>query len=113
MTPGLNHPGRIVLGDLDPWTFTANKNDAIVLNIGEPIEGEVDPGFYPWIRLFGPDGALLGSQSGARAAQINETAPLTGTYTVVVTSAFANIADGQLSADPGQGAWHVRGADRR
>ena len=61
---GLNHPGRIILGDLDPWTFTANKNDAIVLNIGEPIEGEVDPGFYPWIRLFGPDGALLGSRAG-------------------------------------------------
>ena len=95
MTAGLNHPGRIVLGDLDPWTFTANKDDAILLNIGEPIAGEVDPGFFPWIRLFGPDGKLLESQSGARAAQITETAPLTGTYTVVVTSAFANIAEGQ------------------
>ena len=44
ITAGANHPGVIAIGDLDPWTFTANKNDAILLNIGEPILSEVDPG---------------------------------------------------------------------
>ena len=77
-----------------PLDLTANKDDSIVLNIGEPLVGEVDPGFNPWIRLYGPDGALLGTQSGQRVAQITETAPLSGTYTVLVTSSFANAADG-------------------
>ena len=77
-----------------PGPSRRTRNDAIVLRIGEPILSEVDPGFNPWIRVFGPDGAQLGSQSGARSAQINLTAPLTGTYTVVVTSAFVNVDDG-------------------
>ena len=86
--------GDIAIGDLDPWTFTANTGNPIALSIGETMIGEVDPGFYPWIRLFGPDGTQLGSQSGALSAQINVTAPLSGTYTVVVTSAFVNTAVG-------------------
>ena len=53
------------MGDLDQWSFTAAKDDAISLSIGEVLVGEVDPGFNPWIRLRGPDGADLGSFQGA------------------------------------------------
>ena len=81
---GANHPGRIGLGDLDLWSFTAAQNDSIVLAIGEVLESEVDPGFFPWIRLYGPNGALLGTSAGNWAAYFTATAPLSGTYTVVV-----------------------------
>ena len=110
MGAGLNHQGVIARGDLDPWTFTASKDDSIVLNIGEPLVGEVDPGFNPWIRLYRPDGVLVNSQSGARVAQITATAPLTGTYTVLVTSAAVNARRRALSPHAGQGAGRVRRA---
>ncbi|MCC6233916.1 MAG: hypothetical protein IT580_14825 [Verrucomicrobiales bacterium] len=84
MSNGLNHAGRIHLGDLDPWTFSGAKGDAVSLRIGEVFEGEVDPGFAPWIRLVGPDGAQVGSGFGALVGGIDTTLPLTGTYTVVV-----------------------------
>jgi hypothetical protein len=85
LTNGGNHAGVIEVGDLDAWTFDASKDDAILLKIGEVFTSETDPGLYPWIRLFGPTGALLGSNSGLLAAALSVTAPLTGTYTVVVT----------------------------
>ena len=85
---GDNHPGRIHLGDLDQWTFTAAQGDAITLAIGEVFEGPVDPGLVPWIRLRSPTGVLLSSDTGALAAQINiVSAPMAGTYTVVVGTA--------------------------
>jgi hypothetical protein len=95
MTVGENHPGRIGApganpglhrGDLDVWTFTAAQNDAIVLTLGEVLDSELDPEFRPWIRLFGPNGDLLGSDAGFLAATLYvNPAPLTGTYAVVVT----------------------------
>ncbi|HYR91133.1 MAG TPA: hypothetical protein VE422_44160 [Terriglobia bacterium] len=86
MTNGGNHAGFIRVGDLDMWTFQAAKGDAISVKIGEVLTSEKDPGFVPWIRLRGPDGAQLGSDFGSLAAGINATAPLTGTYTVLVST---------------------------
>ena len=43
--------------------------------------------FIPWIRLRAPNGASLGSANNYQSAQIDATATLTGTYTVVVASA--------------------------
>jgi hypothetical protein len=90
MTNGANHAGVIGVGDLDGWTFNAAKGDFIALSIGEVLLSEVDPLFDPWIRLIGPNGDLLGSSAGVLAAQITETAPLTGLYTVVVTDSAVN-----------------------
>src|SRR5262245_40013438 len=85
MTNGANHTGTIHLGDLDQWTFQANAGDAISLAIGELTD---DNNFTPWIRLRSPDGTQLGSGFGALAGYINvASAPLTGTYTVVVGDA--------------------------
>jgi hypothetical protein len=97
MTNGANHAGIIPAGDLDMWSFTANKGDAIALSIGEVAVSEVDPGFAPWIRLFGPDGALINSRSGLLSAEIDAAAPLTGSYTVVVGSFSVNPEPGHYS----------------
>ena len=84
--------------------------------------------FDPWIRLYGPDGTLLGSQSGTEAAEVTDTAALNGTYTVVVGDAtdgsFASIAEtgtyqltlakipGAFSVGPGdEGGWLGTGQD--
>ena len=85
MTNGANHAGSIFTGDLDAWTFTAAQGDYIMLGIGEVLTSEIDPLFNPWIRLVGPNGDLLSSATGALAAQIATNAPLSGTYTVLVT----------------------------
>jgi hypothetical protein len=86
LTNGANHAGAIDLGDLDLWSFTAAQGDAITVSIGEVFVGEVDPGFVPWIRLRRPDGTQVAQDWGALAAQVTVTAPLSGTYTVVVGS---------------------------
>ncbi len=99
MTNGGNHAGRIGApgakpalhrADLDPWTFTAAQNDAIIVTIGEVLDSEVDPDFLPWIRLYGPTGVLLGSDAGSLAATLSVTAPLSGNYTVVVADSNVN-----------------------
>jgi hypothetical protein len=100
MTQGENHRGHLHLGDLDQWTFTATQSDAILLSIGEILETEPDPGLWPWIRLYGPNGALLATNYGNWVAYVSAAAPLTGTYTVVVgTADTANdaIGDYQLT----------------
>ena len=84
MTNGANHPGKITLGDVDLWSIVARQGDSLTVSIGEVFEGEVDPGFYPRIRLLRPDGVQVGADSDYLAAQVTVTAPLSGTYVVLV-----------------------------
>lgn len=89
MVNTVTHRGTIPVGDLDAWTFRAVKNDSVIISIGEVAGSGEDPGFYPWIRLRGPDGADLGSQGttgdwGSSAAEISLRVPLTGIYTLLV-----------------------------
>ena len=91
LTNGATHTGEIKNGDLDVWTFTASAGDRIGVHIGE-ITDTSD--FRPWIRLWAPNGAILGSQSGTDAAAIDGiAAPVTGTYLVLVSS-FDSGTDG-------------------
>ena len=85
LTNGATHTGEIVQGDLDVWTFTATAGDRIGVHIGEITDTD---DFRPWIRLWAPNGAILGStQSGTDAAVIDGiVAPVTGTYLVLVGS---------------------------
>jgi hypothetical protein len=85
---GGSQPGAIHIGDVDMWTFAAHAGDPLVVDIAE-VGSTAD--FAPWIRLRSPTGALIGSQSGAAGAQINVSAPLTGTYTVIVASGDAGL----------------------
>ncbi len=84
LTNGALHTGEILQGDLDVWTFTATAGERIALHIGEITETD---DFRPWIRLWTPNGATLGSASGLAAAEIGDVvAPVNGTYLVLVSS---------------------------
>jgi hypothetical protein len=84
LTDGGTHTGEIVQGDLDVWTFTAAAGERIALHIGEITDTN---DFRPWIRIWAPNGASLGSSAGVDAAEIGDViAPVTGTYLVLVAS---------------------------
>ena len=75
--------------DLDVWTFIACDGDAIQLQLAE-ING--NSAFAPWLRLYAPDGTLLNTEFNATVNQLSRTAPLLGTYTVVVSDASSGLA---------------------
>src|SRR5439155_1508084 len=85
LTSGEKRRGGITLGDLDPWTFTATAGETVVVNIGET---GTNSAFVPWIRVFGPTGVIVsgGNNWGPLAAQVQVTAPTSGTYTVLVST---------------------------
>ncbi len=94
LTNGANQTGVLPVGGLDTWTFTANKNDGISVSVGKVPENGSEPIFYPWIRLKGPDGSLLRedytSFASQTSVQVDERAPQTGTYTVLVANSSSN-----------------------
>jgi len=75
------YQGTIEVGDLDVWTFSACAGDNIALRMDELTNNSP---ITPWIRLYGRDGTLLNSVSGAATAQINRSALSSGNYTVVL-----------------------------
>ena len=73
-----------VAGEVDSWTLTASSGDNIVLRIGKLTDGGND--FDPSIRLYGPDGTLLGSEdNGSLASEVAVKATSSGTFTVLVS----------------------------
>ena len=82
LTNGVMHTGTISTGDLDVWTFTASAGQAIVVRVGEITDNTGN--FEPWVRLYSPTGALLGSGFGAVAGEVTVTAASSGTFIVVV-----------------------------
>ena len=109
---GLNHTGTIHIGDLDAWTFQATAGDSIILGIGETGGNSA---FSPWIRLKSPTGQNLGSQSGALANQIEATATVSGTYTIVVSSGDAGLdaaGDYTLTLAKAPGAFAISAGDQ-
>jgi hypothetical protein len=84
LTNGVMHTGIVSVGDLDLWTFNANRGDALVVRMGEITDTNT---FTPWLRLYSPDGALLDSGFGAVAGEVAVTATNNGTFLVVVGDA--------------------------
>src|SRR5947208_509737 len=81
LTNGANHDGVIDLGDEDIWTFTASAKDNIRLRCGQ-LSGTAN--FAPWIRLYGPDGALLDSVYNASDAYLAYQPTNSVPFTVLV-----------------------------
>src|ERR1051326_1541601 len=90
---GWKHMGRIDLGDLDMWSFSANSGESIVLRMGAT-------NYNPWIRLYGPTGALVGSAGSAIAGDLNAelaiSATNSGSFTIVASSFSGNGAGSYL-----------------
>jgi len=81
LTGAVVYNGAIDVGDLDLWSLTACAGDIISLRMDESTGGSP---LTPWIRLYGRDGTLLNTVSGASTAQINRTAPASGNYLIVL-----------------------------
>jgi hypothetical protein len=82
MTNAVMHTGTLQPGDLDAWTFDASSGDGIVLRIGGITSTN---SFTPWIRLYGPNGKLVGSGLGTLAGEVAVTATNSGTFIVVAS----------------------------
>ena len=83
MTNGVMHTGMIDVGDLDVWNFTANAGDTMVVRMGELVSGSP---LLPYLRLFGPDGALLSTYGNSGAAsEVSARATASGMFTVIAT----------------------------
>ena len=69
------------IGELVPWTFTTCT--------GEPIDVRVDAltstnSFAPWVRLYGPNGAFLGSSYGLSFGEVSLRTTNSGRFLVVI-----------------------------
>ncbi len=82
------YDGTIQVGDLDLWRFAACAKEQIVIRI-EELTGGIS--FAPWIRLYGRDGTLVDSKSGAAGAQMSLQAPASGNYVVVVADGLSGL----------------------
>jgi hypothetical protein len=87
---GASHQDELPVGGLDVWSFNANQGDGLMLRMGARDGSSLSP----WIRLYGPDGALIEEATHAssfnRDNHLTATAPATGVYTVVVSAMFLN-----------------------
>jgi hypothetical protein len=68
-------------GDLDVFTFNATANSAITVAMGQVNAGFDN--FDPRVDVYGPDGTLLKTASGAQGTALDARAPRDGTYYVV------------------------------
>src|SRR2546430_1101704 len=93
MTDGATNAGSIYQGDFDTWTFTATQGDYIALSVGT-----VTQTFFLMIRrpprstLFPYTTLFRSTQTGA--SNIAATAPMSGTYTVIIGSYLSGFYDG-------------------
>jgi hypothetical protein len=91
MTNGVMHTGAIDVGDLDVWSFTAQAGEALVVRAGI-ITGSGN--LWPWVRLYGPDGASLGSDAGGSTVdEVAVRATNSGTFTVVISDGSTYLGD--------------------
>jgi hypothetical protein len=87
---GSSVSGQITQGDVDVWTVSLVAGQHVTVNVEETIDNN---DFRPWIRLWAPSGASLGDAAGLTSATIGATAPVTGTYLILV-STFDSSFDG-------------------
>mgnify|MGYP001002979123 CR=1 FL=1 len=88
---GSAQAGTLSLGDLDLWSFSAQAGEGLMLRVGAT-------NFTPWLRLYGPTGALVAEETTgntlARDGVITLAAPATGAYTLVVSATYSGQAGG-------------------
>jgi hypothetical protein len=66
------------------WEFDATAGERIALHVGEIVDND---DFRPWLRLYAPNGTVLGNTSGVSVAALDSiAAPVTGHYLVIIGS---------------------------
>ncbi len=87
LTNGVMHTGTIDEGDLDVWTVNATIGQSLVVRMGETTGGST---LNPQVRIYGPNGALLGNVETAVGAEVAVTVTNSGTFLVVAGDFAAN-----------------------
>ncbi len=91
LASGANHAANLTLGDLDAWTFDAAAGENISIRMGSPT-------VTPWLRLYGPTGALVGQTTSGntlvRDGYLNLQATNAGPYTLVASAVYAGQVGG-------------------
>ena len=92
MTNAFPHSGVISVGDLDVWSFSAGSGNKIAIQLTQ-LTGSTS--FQPTMRLYAPDGVLLTNKNvypptAGTNLLIGFNAPLTGSYTLVVSDIANN-----------------------
>jgi uncharacterized repeat protein (TIGR01451 family) len=98
LTNGVFYTGTLTNGDLDVWSFCAKAGDDVSVQVTE-LSGSTY--FDPWIRLYGPDGKLLGSSAGSATAQVTNRAAIAGSYLVIVSDGDLNLNTSDTIGDTG------------
>jgi len=80
LTNGLSYLATLEVGDMDAWNFTANAGESFVVWMGETTAGA---NLLPWLRVFGPNGALQAGDFNATAAQLTVRATNSGSFLVI------------------------------
>lgn len=86
-TPG-SVAGSIDLGDIDSYTFTAAAGEQYEVRIADVAFSAL----YPRLSIYGPDGGLVHAASSATVVKLSGAAPVTGTYTVVLTDISSGLS---------------------
>jgi hypothetical protein len=79
--------GTLPVGDLDVFTFAASAGDTITVAVGE---SGGDYSFAPLVTLYGPDGAVMGSDWGGTGGSVTRQATLSGNHYAVVEDYWAS-----------------------
>jgi hypothetical protein len=89
--------GNLPVGEIDPWTFTICAGEIIDVRVDEVTTTN---NFEPWVRLYGPNGALLGSSFGLSFGEVTLRATNSGAFLVV-------IANNPYYSDYGSGTYRL------
>src|SRR5205823_5726423 len=101
MTNGGNYARTEARGEGNEYTFQANAGDGIAISASEVGP---DTTFQPYLLVFGPTGQLLVNAPGQLYGRGILNAPLTGTYTAVVTRFDTTDGTGQYVLTVAQSA---------
>ncbi len=100
LTSNVATGGSLPVGDVDAFTIEAAVGDRLVISVGKTAGTGL-----PHLRVFGPDGRIMGAVEGRFADQVDFLAAVEGPH-VIVISEWGNdhAADYRLSAIRAQGS---------
>jgi hypothetical protein len=92
--------GKLPLGDIDVFTFSANTGDNVILSCVE----DDGTAFEPFITVIGPDGSVAGSDLGDLGLDFSFTAATSGTFYVILRDFTTDNIGGNFDGDfqPGE-----------